>query len=102
MCVSDEGRVLHFVHGHARQSVCGESRTRVYGCGVHRASVCLFGVTSSSMRRDSKDVAASHLHSCALLRQQRRCGVTLADCCCGSRDVAASHSVTTVAAQLQR
>ena len=30
-----------------------------------------------------------------LLRQSSspgRCGVTLADCCCGSRDVAASHS----------
>ena len=27
-----------------------------------------------------------------------RCGVTLADCCCGSRDVAASHSHTGVAA----
>ena len=27
-----------------------------------------------------------------LLRQQRRCGVTFAHCCCGSRDVAASHS----------
>ena len=27
-----------------------------------------------------------------------RCGVTLADCCCGSRDVAASHSHTAVAA----
>ena len=25
-----------------------------------------------------------------LLRQQGRCGVKLADCCCGSRDVAAS------------
>ena len=25
-----------------------------------------------------------------------RCGVTLADCCCGSRDVAASHSQTAV------
>ena len=38
-----------------------------------------------------------------LLRQQRRCGVALADCCCGSRDLAASHSVTTVlTAQLQR
>ena len=33
-----------------------------------------------------------------LLRQQRRCGVTLADCCCGSRDVAASHSQFAVAA----
>ena len=33
-----------------------------------------------------------------LLRQQRRCGVTLSDCCCGSRDVAASHSHTAVAA----
>ena len=33
-----------------------------------------------------------------LLRQQRRCGVTLADCCCGSRDVAASHSQTAVPA----
>ena len=33
-----------------------------------------------------------------LLRQQRRCGVKLADCCCGSRDVAASHSQTAVAA----
>ena len=27
-----------------------------------------------------------------------RCGVTFADCCCGSRDVAASHSHTAVAA----
>ena len=33
-----------------------------------------------------------------LLRQQRRCGVALADCCCGSRDVAASHSETCVLA----
>ena len=33
-----------------------------------------------------------------LLRQQGRCGVTLSDCCCGSRDVAASHSHTVVAA----
>ena len=33
-----------------------------------------------------------------LLRQQRRCGVTLSDCCCGSRDVAASRSQTAVAA----
>ena len=33
-----------------------------------------------------------------LLRQQGRCGVTLEDCCCGSRDVAASHSQTAVAA----
>ena len=33
-----------------------------------------------------------------LLRQQGRCGVTLSDCCCGSRDVAASHSHTAVAA----
>ena len=33
-----------------------------------------------------------------LLRQQRRCGVTLADCCCGSKDVAASHSQIAVAA----
>ena len=36
-----------------------------------------------------------------LLRQSSspgRCGVTLADCCCGSRDVAASHSQTAVAA----
>ena len=32
-----------------------------------------------------------------LLRQQGRCGVTLSDCCCGSRDVAASHSHTAVA-----
>ena len=32
-----------------------------------------------------------------LLRQQGRCGVTLSDCCCGSRDVAASHSQTAVA-----
>ena len=32
-------------------------------------------------------------HICTLLlRQQRRCGVTFSDCCCGSRDVAASHS----------
>ena len=38
-------------------------------------------------------------HICTLLlRQQRRCGVTLSDCCCGSRDVAASHSHTAVAA----
>ena len=38
-------------------------------------------------------------HICTLLlRQQRRCGVTLSDCCCGSRDVAASHSQTAVAA----
>ena len=27
-----------------------------------------------------------------------RCGVTFSDCCCGSRDVAASHSQTAVAA----
>ena len=33
-----------------------------------------------------------------LLRQHGRCGVTLSDCCCGSRDVAASHSQTAVAA----
>ena len=33
-----------------------------------------------------------------LLRQQGRCGVTLSDCCCSSRDVAASHSHTAVAA----
>ena len=38
-------------------------------------------------------------HICTLLlRQQRRCGVTLSDCCCGSRDVAASHSQSAVAA----
>ena len=38
-------------------------------------------------------------HICTLLlRQQRRCGVTLSDCCCGSRDVAASHSHAAVAA----
>ena len=42
---------------------------------------------------------------CSQLRQllwqsssPRRCGVTLADCCCGSKDVAASHSHTAVAA----
>ena len=34
----------------------------------------------------------------SLLWQQRRCGVTFAHCCCGSRDVAASHSQTAVAA----
>ena len=33
-----------------------------------------------------------------LLRQQGRCGVKLADCCCGSRDVAASFWQTAVAA----
>ena len=68
-------------------------------------------VVHFSMRRDSKDVAASHLHTAVaaaktlrrhtlrlLLRQQRRCGVTLAHCCCGSRDVAASHSQSAVAA----
>ena len=33
-----------------------------------------------------------------LLRQQRRCGVALADCCCDSRGVEASHSQTAVAA----
>ena len=33
-----------------------------------------------------------------LLRQQGRCGVTFADCCWGSRDVAASYSQTAVAA----
>ena len=37
-------------------------------------------------------------HSRLLLRQQGRCGVTLSCCCCGSRDVAASHSQTAVAA----
>ena len=37
-----------------------------------------------------------------LLRQQGRCGVTFADCCCGSRDVAASHLQTAVAAAGQR
>ena len=47
----------------------------------------------------SRDVAASHSQTAVaaaetlrrhtlrlLLRQQRRCGVTLLDCCCGSRD----------------
>ena len=70
-----------------------------------------YGVTSSSMRRDSKDVAVSHLHIAVaaaktlrrhtlrlLLRQQRRSDVTLAHCCCGSRDVAASPSQSAVAA----
>ena len=33
-----------------------------------------------------------------LLRQQRRCGVAFADCCCGSRGVEASHLQTVVAA----
>ena len=37
-------------------------------------------------------------YSRLLLRQQGRCGVILEDCCCGSRDVAASHSQTAVAA----
>ena len=37
-----------------------------------------------------------------LLRQQGRCGVTFAGCCCGSRDVAASHLQTAVAAAGQR
>ena len=37
-----------------------------------------------------------------LLRQQRRCGVTFAGCCCGSSDVAASHLQTAVAAAGQR
>ena len=51
---------------------------------------------SRTLRRHTavrRDVAAS-----LLLRQQRRCGVTFAHCCCGSRDVAASHSQTAVAA----
>ena len=69
------------------------------------------GVISSSMRRDSKDVAASHSQTAVaaaktmrrhtrtlLLWQQRRCGVTLSICCCGSRDVGASHSQTAVVA----
>ena len=39
-----------------------------------------------------------------LLRQQGRCGVKLADCCCGSRDVAASfwHTAVAAAGRLRR
>ena len=35
---------------------------------------------------------------CTQRKQEGRCGVTLGDCCCGSRDVAASNSQTAVAA----
>ena len=49
---------------------------------VHRASFSLFAAAPALVQSSSPG----------------RCGVTLADCCCGSRDVAASHSHTVVAA----
>ena len=49
---------------------------------VHRASFSVFAAAPALVQSSSPG----------------RCGVTLADCCCGSRDVAASHSHTVVAA----
>ena len=53
-----------------------------------RASAATTVVAAETLRRHTLRL---------LLRQQGRCGVTLSDCCCGSRDVAASHSHTVVA-----
>ena len=85
-------------------------------CGVTFSDCCcgsrdVAASHSQTAVSGSRDVAASHSQTAVaaaetlrrqtrrlLLRQQRRCGVTLSDCCCGSRDVAASHSQTAVAA----
>ena len=61
------------------------SRRHLKGC----VKVCSTWALVDGLRRHSGRL---------LLRQQRRCGVTLADCCCGSRDVAAPFSLIAVAA----
>ena len=58
-------------------------------CWLRSASASIVCNDSATLRRHTLRL---------LLRQQRRCGVTFSDCCCGSRDVAASHSQTAVAA----
>ena len=50
--------------------------------------------TASTQRRQQGEVE----WFCTQCKQEGRCGVTLEDCCCGSRDVAASNSQTAVAA----
>ena len=99
--------------------VCGERsswrqlRSRVVvSCGLAR---CLSASATQQGKFEESSVMEHFLRASAatavaaaetlrrrtlrlLLRQQGRCGVTLSDCCCGSRDVAASHSHTAVAA----
>ena len=50
--------------------------------------------TASIQRRQQGEVE----WFCTQCKQEGRCGVTHEDCCCGSRDVAASNSQTAVAA----
>ena len=69
----------------------------------HISSVCRISVMEYFLRAPAANAVAAaetlRRHTLRLLlRQQGRCGVTLSDCCCGSRDVAASHSHTAVAA----
>ena len=69
--------------GDGVDKAANESQAADWSCGQHSSSTSAHGPSASRA---------------AVLFQQRRCGVTLSDCCCGSRDVAASHSQTAVAA----
>ena len=117
--VSTGGRVRRASVGRAQQPQQGVHRAiacRVRGAGPSR------GAQRQRQRRSpapavtatpapvAEYIAVPHVAPAAAVctapasmveasrRNQRRCGVTLSDCCCGSRDVAASHSQTAVAA----
>ena len=88
LCGASSGRVRsHCTSSVKMQRVRQRHRSR----GVRRAIVVK---TASTQRRQQEEAE----WFCTQCKQEGRCGVTLEDCCCGSRDVAASHSQTAVAA----
>ena len=69
--------------------------TQLFNCGVlvrieptGRFGQVSFGFCHAARKFEE----SSMMEHSRELSQQRRCGVTLSHCCCGSRDVAASHS----------
>ena len=83
-----------------KQDIDGQALTHFDSCAkrsLHLVEIFSAVAAAGTLRLSNSQTAVAAAETLRrpfgrlLLRQQGRCGVTLAVCCCGSRDVAASH-----------